>query len=109
MVKIEIPLIFEPLLIKTTDPEGILERKRYEISLKMAEAILYSIKKKKKKIMFAEIMVPGDENVISMTVNEEDYIQSLDDIMPTLIKYEEYEWCAKIMEAKEKFKRPNSR
>ena len=51
MVKIEIPLIFTPLLLKTSDPEGILERKRYEISLKIAEAILYSIKRKKKKIM----------------------------------------------------------
>lgn len=108
MVKIEIPLIFEPLLVKTEDPEGVLEKRKYEISLKIAEAIFYSIKRKKKKIMFAEIMVPGDENVISMTLFEEDYIKSLDEIMPTLIEYEEYEWCAKIMETKEKFKKSKS-
>lgn len=105
MIEIKIPTVFKPLLLETDDIEYLFELKKHEISLKLAEAILYCVKKKKKKITFAELNIEGEENIMSLEIHEQDFIKSLDEIMPTFIKHEEYEWCAEIIKLKEKIKR----
>lgn len=104
MIKIRIPTTFKPLLLETDDAEYLFESKKYEISLKLAEAILYCVEHNKKKITFVEIEVENEENITSLEVHESNFLESLDEIMPTLIKHEEYEWCAEIVKMKEKLK-----
>jgi hypothetical protein len=100
--KVNIGLIFEPLSIRTDKPDKVFEAHRKHISKKTVEAILHCIKYNKPKILFAEIIVPSSKQVITLYVNEDNFLENLEKNLEILVEYEEYELCAEIVTAKEK-------
>jgi hypothetical protein len=95
-------IIFEPLSIRTNDPKTAFEENRYEIAMKIVEAVLHCIKFGKSKLVFAEIIVPKSKEIICLNVEEDSFLENLEKNLNILIEYEEYELCAEIMKAKEK-------
>jgi hypothetical protein len=100
--KITITPIFHPLRIKTSTPKEIFTTHKLELTKKTTEAILHCIKYSKPKIVFAEVVIPASMEVVSLNVNETAFLKTLEKNIETLEKFEEYEWCAEIMKAKEK-------
>lgn len=94
--------IFEPLLIRTDKPDKVFEIYRRKIAKKTTEAILHCIKYGKIKLTFLEIVIPLSKQIITLHINEENFLENLDKSLPILIEYEEYELCAELMKAKEK-------
>lgn len=95
-------VIFEPLSIRTNDPKAAFEERRYEIAMKIVEAILHCIKFGKSKTIFAEVIVPKSKEIICLNVEENSFLENLEKNLSILVEYEEYEMCAEIMKAKEK-------
>ena len=95
-------IVFEPLSIRTNDPKNAFEEHRYEIAMKIVEAVLHCIKFGKLKTVFAEIIVPKSKEIICLNVEESNFLENLEKNLDILVEYEEYELCAEIMKAKEK-------
>jgi hypothetical protein len=93
--------IFEPLLIRTDKPDDVFKIYRRKISKKTVEAILHCIKYNKSELTFLEIIIPSSKHVITIHVEEDNFLENLEKNLETLIEYEEYELCAEIVKAKE--------
>jgi len=100
--KITIAPMFHPLRIKTNSPKEIFNTHKLKLAQKVTEGILHCIKYSKPKIVFAEIVIPKSMEVVSLNVSEASFMETLDKNLETLEEFEEYEWCAEIMKAKEK-------
>ena len=58
-------------------------------------AIESNSKKKKTKIFEVEI---SDEYILDFALEKSEYLSTLNNLLPTLIKHEEYELCSKVKE-----------
>lgn len=99
---VNIGLIFESLLIRTDKPDQVFELHRRKISKKTVEAILHCIKYNKSKLTFLEIVIPASKQIITINVEESNFLENLEKNLEIMIEYEEYELCAEIVKAKEK-------
>lgn len=95
-------VVFEPLSIRTNNPKEAFEENRYEIAMKIVEAVLHCIKFGKSKTVFAEVIIPKSKEIICLNVEENNFLENLEKNLNILVEYEEYEMCAEIMKAKEK-------
>jgi hypothetical protein len=100
--KIVIAPMFHPLRIKTNSPKEIFDTHKLKLAQKVTEGILHCIKYSKPKIVFAEIVIPNSQEIVSLNVSETSFLETLDKNLGILEGFEEYEWCAEIMKAKEK-------
>jgi hypothetical protein len=100
--KINIAPMFHPLRIKTNSPKEIFNTHKLKLAQKVTEGVLHCIKYSKPKIVFAEIVIPNSMEIVSLNVSEASFMETLDKNLETLEEFEEYEWCAEIMKAKEK-------
>ena len=94
--------MFHPLRIKTNSPKEIFNTHKLKLAQKVTEGVLHCIKYSKPKIVFAEIVIPNSMEIVSLNVSEASFMETLDKNLETLEEFEEYEWCAEIMKAKEK-------
>jgi hypothetical protein len=75
---------------------------RLELAIKLVEAILHCIKYGKSKMTFVEMIVESSKEIVSLNVQEHNFLDSLEKNLKILEEYEEYELCAEIMKAKDK-------
>lgn len=94
-------ITFDHLLIETDDIEYAIKEYKLDISKKIIEAISYCIQTNQPEIMFMEIELPLEEKILSFIVEEKSFLSYLDTNLPTLVEYEEYELCDKVIKLKE--------
>jgi len=102
MSKDKISPIFQPLTIRVEKAEDIFVTHRLELAIKLVEAILHCIKYGKSKMIFVEMIVESSKEIVSLNVQEHNFLDSLEKNLKILEEYEEYELCAEIMKAKDK-------
>ncbi len=100
--KIIISPIFKPLLVTTNKPADLFTIYKLETSKAIVEAVLHCIKYNKSKMVFAEVAIPNSKEIISLNIDENSFLESLDKNLNILEEYEEYELCAELVKAKEK-------
>lgn len=93
---------FEHLLVETDDIKSVFDTYKIDISKKIIEAVSYCIENNKPEIMFMEIELPLEEKILSFIVEEKSFLSYLDTNLPTLVEYEEYELCDKVVKMKER-------
>lgn len=93
---------FEHLLVETDDIKSVFDTYKIDISKKIVEAVSYCIENNKPEIMFMEIELPLEEKILSFLVEEKSFLSYLDTNLPTLVEYEEYELCDKVVKMKER-------
>lgn len=93
---------FKPFTIKLEKADDIFNLYRLELAIKVTEAVLYCIKYNMPKLIFAEVIIDSTQEILSLNVTENTFLENLDKNLIILEEYEEYELCAKIVKAKEK-------
>jgi hypothetical protein len=92
---------FSAIEIETKNPQNVFDDYKREISKAIIEAIEFGVKNKRKQVLFAKIQINGIV-CISLSVNQKEYLEVLDQNIENLIEYEEYETCALAVKLKEK-------
>lgn len=90
-----------PIEINANDPSDIFETHRKEISKGIVDAIAYGLTTKKKRIDFAKVLIK-EIIVITLSVDRREFSDLLEEQLPVLIDFEEYESCALIMKLQDK-------
>lgn len=93
---------FEHLLVETDDIKSVFDIYKIDISKKIVEAVSYCIENNQPEVMFMEIELPLEEKILSFLVEEKSFLSYLDTNLPTLVEYEEYELCDKVVKMKER-------
>jgi hypothetical protein len=92
---------FKPMDIETSNPKTVFDDYTREISMKIIEAIDYGLKHNRKRVAFANLIIDG-VLCIRLSVDKNEYLNTLDQNIDNLIPYEEYESCALAVKLKEK-------
>lgn len=85
-------------IFRKTDTEfynEIYKERNPELILKLVKCVINAFKRKKKSIDVFEVTFKNTEQLV-YTINKENYIECLENYMPDLIQWEEYELCAEI-------------
>ena len=93
---------FKPFTIKLEKADDIFNIYRLELAIKVTEAVLYCIKYNMPKLIFAEAIIGSTQEILSLNVTENTFLENLDKNLIILEEYEEYELCAEIIKAREK-------
>jgi len=99
---------FQPIRISENNPNQVFENHRTELAKAIVSAIEYAIKKRKKKIDFAEINVK-DILIIALSIRSNEFAGLLDDNLKILEEDEEYELCALALKLKNKIDKQNEK
>ena len=86
--------------LEKTDDIFILYR--LELAIKVTKAVLYCIKYNIPKLIFAEVIIGSTQEILSLNVTENTFLENLDKNLIILEEYEEYELCAEIVKTREK-------
>jgi hypothetical protein len=98
---------FKPIELHTTDPKNIFLDYKWELSKKIIEAVDYALKNKKKKVHFAKISI-NEIVCITLSINDSEYLDVLDQNIENLIEFEDYETCAIGMKCKKILSKPDT-
>jgi hypothetical protein len=93
---------FKPFTIKLEKTDDIFILYRLELAIKVTKAVLYCIKYNMPKLIFAEVIIGSTQEILSLNVTENTFLENLDKNLIILEEYEEYELCAEIVKAREK-------
>jgi hypothetical protein len=97
---------YKPIQIHANDPSDIFETHRMEISKAIINGVDFGIRRKKKKVEFATVIIK-DMIVITLSIDSKEFVDLLDENIKTLIEYEEYESCALAIKLKNKINKSN--
>lgn len=92
---------FQPIEIEVSEPTEVFQSHRQQISKAIVDGVDYGIKYKKKRVDFAKVIV-NDVLVITLSIDSREFSDLLDEQLDTLVEYEEYESCAKVIKLREK-------
>lgn len=92
---------FQPIEISTKDPTKIFDTHKIEISKAIINAIEYGLRYKKEKVDFAFVNL-NNILIITLSVDNKEFSDLIDDNLKTLIEFEEYETCALAVKLKNK-------
>jgi len=92
---------FKAIEVHCTNPNDIFSDNRLEISKAIVEAIDFALKNKRKKVVFAQVII---KNIMAVTLSVEkrEFMDLLNQNLEILVELEEYEMCALIMKLKNK-------
>jgi hypothetical protein len=76
----------------------LIEGRNIEISKTIVEAIFANVNTTKKSIFIFHVNVLDDDAIYELTLDRNDFIESLEKNLVIHEKYEEYEFCAKILD-----------
>lgn len=76
----------------------LIEGRNIEISRTIVEAIFANLNNSKKSIFIFHVNVLDDDTFYELTLDRNDFIESLEKNLVIHEKYEEYEFCAKILD-----------
>ena len=98
---------FDPLRIdidaassEKTLLEELITKNRLALHKKVVEGIEFCINYRLPKIIHAEGYIGGSK-ILNVSINSDDFGFHLDKSLKTLEEFEEYEYCAKILQLKE--------
>jgi protein-arginine kinase activator protein McsA len=87
----------------------LIEGRNIEISKAIVEAIFKNLHTTKKQIFIFHVNVLDDDAFYELTLDRNDFIESLEKNLVIHEKYEEYEVCAKILETIKILKEKNGK
>jgi hypothetical protein len=99
---------FKPIEITTDSPDNIFTTHKLELAKSIINAIDFGLRNKKSYVDFAHIKIRGTL-VITLSIDSREYIDLIDTNLPYLIKFEEYEICAKAIKLKNKIQKSNEK
>ena len=99
---------YKPIQIHANDPTDIFETHRMQISKAIIDGIDFGVRRKKKKVDFANVIIK-DMIVITLSIDSREFVDLLDENIKTLIEYEEYESCALALKLKNKINKSNEK
>jgi len=76
--------------------EELTKAQDIRVAEALYDAIINNLKTKKKNIHFLTVYVNEDESICDLSIEREQFDNTLENIIHTLIKHEEYEKCSKI-------------
>ena len=79
--------------------EELVSRRDLRISKALVETILKNLKGRKRHIHALTVLIEQDQTIYDITVDRSDFIQTLEQNLPTYEKHELYERCTEIVTA----------
>jgi hypothetical protein len=99
---------FQPIRISENNPNQVFENHRTQLAKAIVCAIEHALKRKRKKIDFAEINVK-DILIIALSIRSDEFSGLLSDNLKILEEVEEYELCALALKLKNKIDKQNEK
>ena len=99
---------FKPIKVHCENPSDIFTDNRLEIATAIIHAIDFALKNRKKKVVFAQVII---KNIMAVTLSVEkrEFMDLLEQNLQTLVELEEYETCALNMKLKDKISKTEKR
>jgi len=92
---------FNPIEIETDNPATIFQEHKLELSKAIIHAIDFAITNKRKKVDFALIVVKSIL-VITLSIDNREFLDLLEQNIENLVEFEEYEDCALAVKLQKK-------
>lgn len=92
---------YKPIEITADDPSDIFEVNRRELAKAIVDGIQYGLRTKKKRVDFAKVLIKGII-VITLSIDSREFSDLLEEQLPILIDFEEYESCALVVKLQNK-------
>lgn len=99
---------FKPIQIYANSPSDIFETHRCEIARAIIDGVAFGVRNKKDKVDFAEVIVK-ELIIITLSIDNKEFSQLLDENIKILVEYEEYETCAIALKLKNKIDKTNEK
>jgi hypothetical protein len=77
----------------------LMDKGDYEISKSLVENILINLKTKKKRIHVISVFCEEDNEIYDLTLERNNFLDTLEKNLEMFERHENYEGCAKILEA----------
>lgn len=84
--------------------EDLIYSKDLNISKSIVDSILKNMTTKKRHIHVLEIMIEDEDKIMDLTVDRNDFIDTLEKNLEIHVYHEEYERCVEIQNAIQKLK-----
>lgn len=92
---------YKPIEITAEDPSDIFEENRRELAKAIVDGIQHGLRTKKKRVDFAKVLIKGII-VITLSIDSREFSDLLEEQLPILIDFEEYESCALVVKLQNK-------
>lgn len=92
---------YTPIEITANDPSDIFETNRKELAKAIVEGIEFGLRNKKNRVDFAKVLIK-EIIVITLSIDSREFTDLLEEQLQTLIDFEEYESCAKVVKLQKK-------
>ena len=92
-------MVTEISVFDSNEFEELVSRRDLRISKALVETILKNLKGRKRHIHALTVLIEQDQTIYDITVDRSDFIQTLEQNLPTYEKDELYERCAEIVTA----------
>lgn len=92
---------YTPIEITADDPSDIFETNRRELAKAIVTGIQHGLRTKKKRVDFAKVLIKGII-VITLSIDSREFSDLLEEQLPILIDFEDYESCALIVRLQNK-------
>lgn len=92
---------YKPIEITADEPSDIFENNRRELAKAIVEGIQHGLRTKKKRVDFAKVLIK-EVIVITLSIDNREFSDLLEENLQTLIDFEEYESCALIVKLQNK-------
>jgi hypothetical protein len=92
-------MVTEISVFDSNEFEELVSRRDLRISKALVETILKNLKGRKRHIHALTVLIEQDQTIYDITVDRSDFIQTLEQNLPTYEKHELYERCAEIVTA----------
>lgn len=79
--------------------ESMIQNKDFKISEALVSTVLNNLKGKRKYLHAFSVISEEDGDIYDITINRQDFKETLVEALPKYEKEEKYEECAKIQEA----------
>jgi hypothetical protein len=92
---------YTPIQIHANLPSDIFENNRRELAKAIVEGVAYGLRTKKKRVDFAKVLIK-EIIVITLSIDNREFSDLLEENLQTLIDFEEYESCAMVVKLQNK-------
>jgi hypothetical protein len=92
---------YTPIEITAEEPSDIFETNRRELAKAIVAGIEHGLKRKKKRVDFAKVLIKGII-VITLSIDSREFTDLLEEQLQILIDFEEYESCALVVKLQNK-------
>jgi len=91
------------------DFQKLIESKDKKLAIEIVKIVLKNLNTKKRFIPVLEIYLETTDVMVDLTVDRNDFVDTLEKNLKTLITWEEYEWCSKIKSGIDKLNKKNGK